>query len=568
MRKRISLLAAGALVALGPATVPAHAADPVFTLAGPAGIGLRPHPGQSGEPQKTSVKFRIVNDSTKTFDRQSTFTIDLSGLKGVADVKLAEEKGADCKLTAAAVTCKRWALWTGETTVVDLDLSAAKDSKVGATADLTLTGTAEGATFTSATTKVRVGGPDLVLERARLKAELKPGDKQNLSIIFANEGTDPVNGVVLEMRTTHGIDLVEQYDNCSYSDDTRAGQPRNTGWSTVQCLLEGEYEPRALYGVDGPLTLKAAPHAFIDGLTYAVYAAGDQPKAAKDGAPAADDQSKAAKNRAPAAGKKLAAAKQAPKAAARSAQPAADLDPWDNVQEFDFATRNTADLVATGVSLKGGVGETVTADFGFRNDGPAWVAHLRSSKDVARTDIFIPVGAKVTKVPAGCTGVNADGTRREQTLGAPRYFCSTGHVVGEKETFAYPFQLKIEKVVANAEGSITVGEWTPEGTTGQRWDPNHTNNKAAFVINAKGSGPAPTPTPTATTSATPAPTGSATPTATAAPSASATGTGVTANGGLASTGSSAGAIALGGAVLLAVGGGLFVAFRRKAGGHA
>ncbi|WP_329099517.1 LPXTG cell wall anchor domain-containing protein [Streptomyces sp. NBC_01439] len=566
MRKRISLLAAGALVALGPATAPAHAADPVFTLAGPAGIGLRPYPGQGGEPQKTSVKFRIVNDSAKTFDRQSTFTIDLSGLKGVADVQLAKDKGADCKLTAAAVTCKRWALWTGETTVVDLDLTAAKDSKVGATADLTLTGTAEGATFTSATTKVRVGGPDLVLDRAPLKAEQKPGDEQNLSIIFANEGTDPVNGVVLEMRTTHGIDLVEQYDNCSYSDDTPAGQPRTTGWTTVQCLLEGEYEPDAVYGVDGPLTLKAAPHAFIDGLTYAVYAAGDQPKSAKGGAPAAGDQAKAAKNRAPAAGHKLAAAKQAPKAAARSAQPAPDLDPWNNIREFDFTTRNTADLVATGVSLKGGVGETVTADFGFRNDGPAWVAHLRSGEDVARTDIVIPAGAKVTKVPAGCTGVNADGTHREQTLGAPRYFCSTGHVVGEKETFAYPFQLKIEKVVADARGSITVGAWTPEGTTGQRWDPNHANNKAAFVINAKGSGPAPTPT--ATTSATPAPTGSATPTATASPSTSATGTGVTANGGLASTGSSARTIALGGAVLLAVGGGLFLAFRRKAGGHA
>ncbi|MCX5304225.1 LPXTG cell wall anchor domain-containing protein [Streptomyces sp. NBC_00160] len=561
MRKRTSLLAAGALVALGLATTPAHAADPVFTLAGPAGIGLRPHPGQGGEPQKTSVEFRIVNDSDKTFDRQSTFTIDLGALKGIADVTLAKHQGADCKLTAAAVTCKRWALWTGESTVVDLDLTAAKDSKVGATADLTVTGAAEGATFKSATTKVRVGGPDLVLERARLKAEQKPGDKQNLSIVFANEGTDPVDGVVLEMRTSHGIDLVEQYDNCSYSDDTRPGRPWTTGWTTVQCLLEGEYEPGAVYGVDGPLTLKAAPHAFMDGLTYAVYAAGDQPKAAKNRAPAS-----AAK---PAGGNKLAAAKQAPKAAARSAQPAADLDPWNNIQEFDFATRNTADLVATGASLTGKAGDTVDVDFGFRNNGPAWVADLRLGDDIARTDVVIPAGARVTKVPAGCKGVNADGGDREQALGAPRYFCSSGHVVGEKETFSYPFQLKIEKAVADAKGSVTVGRATPQGTTGQRWDPNHGNDTAALVINAKGTGPTPSPTPSGTTTASPAPTGSATPTATATPSGSATGTGVTANGGgLASTGSSAQAIALGGAVLLAVGGGLFLAFRRKAGGHA
>ncbi|MEV7557704.1 LPXTG cell wall anchor domain-containing protein [Streptomyces sp. NPDC089795] len=561
MRKRISLLAAGALVALGAAITPAHAADPVFTLAGPAGIGLRPHPGQSGEPHTTSVEFRIVNDSTKTFDRPSTFTIDLRALKGVADVALAKGRDADCKLAAEAVTCTRWGLWTGESSVVKLDLSAAEGSKVGATADLTLTGTAEGATFEAATTKVRVGGPDLVLERARLKAEQKPGDRQNLSIIFANEGTDPVDGVVLEMRTTHGIDLLEQYDNCSSSEDSTAGRPWNQGWSTVRCLLEGEYEPGALYGVDGPLTLKAAPHAFMDGLTYAVYAAGDQPKQPKE-------QRQAAKNRAFAAGHKLAAAKQAPKATARSAPQATDLDPRNNIQEFDFATRNTADLVATGLSLKGKVGETVDAALGFRNDGPAWVAHLRSDEAVARTDIVIPAGARVTRVPAGCKGVNADGTHREQALGAPRYFCSTGHVVGEKETFAYPFQLKIEKVVVDAKGSITVGRWTPEGTTGQRWDPNRTNDTAAFVINAKDGGPAPTPTTSTSASPTPAPTGSATPTATATPSASATGTGVTAGGGLASTGSSAQVVALGGAVLLAVGGGLFLAFRRKAGGHA
>ncbi|MGW8503172.1 LPXTG cell wall anchor domain-containing protein [Streptomyces sp. CLCI03] len=560
MRKRISLLAAGALVALGAAITPAHAADPVFTLAGPAGIGLRPHPGKSGEPQKSSVEFRIVNDSTKTFDRPSTFTIDLGALKGVADVALAKGREKDCTLTAATVTCRRWGLWTGESTVVKLDLSAADGSKVGATADLTLTGTAEGATFKAATTKVRVGGPDLVLDRARLKAEQKPGDRQNLSIIFANEGTDPVDGVVLEIRTTHGIDLVEQYDNCSYSEDNTAGRPWNTGWSTVQCLLEGEYEPGALYGVDGSLTLKAAPHAFMDGLTYAVYAAGEQPKAA------------VAKNRASAAGNKLAAAKQAPKApkaAARSAQQAPDLDPWNNIQEFDFTTRNTADLVATGVSLTGKAGDTVDVDLGFRNNGPAWVADLRHGDAVARTDIVIPAGARVTKVPAGCKGVAADGSDREQALGAPRYFCTTGHVVGEKETFAYPFQLKIEKAVVDAKGSITVGREKPRGTTGQPWDPNHGNDTAALVINAKGAGPNPTPTTSGTTTASPTPTGSATATASATPTTPATGTGVTTNGGgLASTGSSAQAIALGGAVLLAVGGGLFVAFRRKAGGHA
>ncbi|MBZ9597594.1 MULTISPECIES: peptidase [Streptomyces] len=549
MRKRISLLAACGVAALGLAAAPAHAADPAFTLAGPAEIGLRPHPGQNGgAPQKTSVEFRLVNDTAAAFDRQSTFTIDLGGLKGIADVALAKQQGSDCTLTEAAVTCKRPGLWKGETTVVGLDLRAAQGSRAGATADLTVTGRAEGATFKAATTKVRVGGPDLVLERAALKEEQKPGDRQNLSIVFANQGTESVRGVVLEMRTTHGIDLLEQYDNCTYSEDTGAGRPLNTGWSTVQCLLEGEYEPGSVYGVDGSLTLKAAPHAFSDIVTYAVYADGHQPKAG-------------AASKKPAGGKKLAVHKRA--AAGASAQ-SVDLDPWNNLQEFDFRTKNSADLVAWPVAVAGAAGETVRADFGFRNNGPAWVANLRSRESVARTDIVLPAGTKATRVPAECEGVNADGTAREQALGAPRYFCSTGHVVGEREKYSYPFELKIEQVVANAAGSVSVGQGTPQGTKGQPWDPSHANDKASVVIGTKDGGASPSPTATASATASPTATASssATPTSTTSTS------GITPNGGLAATGSSAGPLALGGAVLVAAGGGLVLAFRRKTGTHA
>ncbi|MEV7509959.1 LPXTG cell wall anchor domain-containing protein [Streptomyces sp. NPDC091201] len=549
MRKRISLLAACGLVALGLAAAPAHAADPVFTLAGPAETGLRPHPGQGAEPQKTSVEFRLVNDSAAAFDRESTFTIDLAPLKGVADVALGEHQGSDCALTAATVTCKRPALWRGETTVVDLDLSAAKGSTVGATAALTLTGTAQGATFRPVTTTVRVGGPDLVMERARLTTEQKPGDKQALSVVFANEGTQSVHGVVLEIRTTHGIGLVEQYDNCSYSEDPVQDQPWNAGWSTVQCLLEGEYLAGAVYGLDGSLTLKAAPHAFIDSLTYAVYASGHQPKAEK--------------TRKPAGGRMLTTQARPAKAGARSV----DLDPWNNLQEFDFRTRNSADLVAGPLSLGGKVGDTVKAELGFRNNGPAWVAYLRSGESVARTDFVVPPGARVTKVPVGCRGVNADGSTREQSLGAPRYFCSTGHVVGEKEKVGYPFELKIEEAVTDAAGSVSVGQWTPHGTRGQEWDPNHSNDKAQVVINGK-TGPTPTATATATPTATASASPSASaPTAAATPTASSSGTGQ--GGDLASTGSSVGPLALGGAALLvAAGGGLVLAFRRRNGSHA
>lgn len=110
--------------------------------------------------------------------------------------------------------------------------------------------------------------------------------------------------------------------------------------------------------------------------------------------------------------------------------------------------------------------------------------------------------------------------------------------------------------MANAAGSVTVGRATPEGTKGQPWDPNHANDKTPVVISADDGGATPTPTATTSSSPTATATTSATPTTTAT-------SGATANGGLAATGSSAGMLALGGAVLVAAGGGLVLAFRRK-----
>lgn len=552
MRKNISLLAAAGLVAVGLAATPANAADPVFTLTSPAEIGLFPHPGQSGKPQKSTVDFRVETETDELFDNPSTYTIDLSALKGVVDVTLPKDQFADCKLVAAKVTCKDWGIWHG-TPVVSLDLAAAKGSTLGTVVDLTMTGKAEGATFKPATTKVKIGGPDLVMEKARLKAKLTPGQTQPLPIVFGNTGTESVNGVALELSTTHGMGLVEQYDNCAYSEDDSADQPWNVGWGTTVCTFDNVVKPGEVYEIAGALTLEAAPHAFIEGLIYGVHEAGSQPQSTQ-------------KFSTPRTGKKLGLKARSAKAAPRTA----DLDPWNNQHEFDFSVKNTADLVATATSLKGKAGETVKAELGFRNEGPAWIAYLRSGEDVALADIVIPAGAKVTKVPEFCMAATASGDYLGQQLGAPRYFCPTPHVIGEKEKFAFPFELKIEKVVADATGSVTVGSWSPQGVGPLSFDPDDANNKAAFVINGKG--PRPTPT-TAPTTPGPKPTASTSPSATPGTSATpspgaSTGNGKTPNGGLAETGSSAGPVLLAGAVLVAAGGAVFLAFRRRATGRA
>ncbi|MCX4527609.1 MULTISPECIES: peptidase [unclassified Streptomyces] len=553
MRKRISLLAASGLVVLGLATAPAHAADPVFTLTGPAEAGLRPHPGPSGDVQKTTVEFRVGNTTGTVFDKRSTFTIDLSAFKGIADVTLNKGRSQGCTQTATAVTCVREGLYPRDSLVATLELGAAKDSKPGTSADLTMTGKTEGATFKPATTKVKVGGPDLVLEKAPLKARMNPGDTQGLPIVFANAGTESVSAVALEIGTSHGMELVEKYDNCSYD--------KTSDRTTTVCVLDGEFKPGAVYEVSGPLTLKAAPHAFRDDVSYAVSAAGKESAAGQQ----------PGKNT---GGKKLAvtertAAKAAPRPGTGSVTGGgADLDPSDNRHEFDFEVKNTADLAADAVSLKGKAGDTVKADLGFRNKGPAWVSYAHEGTGVARTDIVIPKGATVTKVPAGCEGVEADGTGRKQNTGAPRYFCWTDSTLGEQEKVSYPFELRIEKVVEDAKGSVTVDGRAPGGIQAQGWDPNRANDKALFVINAKDGGATPKPT-ASTGTPSPKPSSSKSPSPSASANTATTGgTGAKANGNLASTGSSVGPVALGAAVLVAAGGLLFVAARRRGTGRA
>lgn len=526
MRKRISLLAACGLVAVGLATTPANAADPVFTLTAPSAIGLRPYPAQGGEAQKTTVDFRVEKAMEEPFEGPITFTVDLTKLKGVADVSLSENHGvADCKLTDTAVTCTEYALWPHDSTIAGLDVSAAKGAKLGTTVDLTMTGSAKGATFRAATTKVKVGGPDLVVADAGLKEAMKPGGTQSLPIVVSNTGTESANGLSLVLHNTRGLGLVERYDNCSYGGD--AGQDPD---STTVCTVDDEIKAGLVYETD-PLTLKAAPHAFNEIVTYGVYEKGGEPKFSE-------------KLSKPNTGKKL-TLKERP---AKAARLSADLNPEDNYREFDLHVANTADFAATPVSLRGKAGETVKADLGFQNNGPAWVAYLRSGESVAITDIVIPAGAKVTKAAKECTGLNADGSHREEQLGAPRYTCASDYVVGEKGKVSFPFELKIEKVVEDAKGSVLVGQWEGDSDPKpQSWDPNHANNRAAFVINAKGGTTTPSPAPSTSASVAPGAGNNGKP-----------------NGGLASTGSTAGPIAIGGAVLVAAGGALFVAFRRRA----
>ncbi|MFD5428420.1 peptidase [Streptomyces sp. NPDC127084] len=470
-RSAAGLAAAGLLAVPGLAAAPAFAAepDPVFTLSGPSDVGLHAYPA-SGKPKRAVVDFDVDNpakDEEGYFEGEYTVTFDLSGLAGVADVRFDPEGGSsDCKITGMLGVCHDWGIWPGLGSVARLEITAAKGSEIGASGTIQVTGKAEGATFTSHSTKVEVGGVDLVMKPLNLKQEVKPGDAQPARLTFANTGTSAAQQVLVTLVYSHGIEIPERYSNCEYAQgDTAFG---NT-YTKAVCLLDGPFEAGEVYELTEPFTVKAAKHAFYEDFIYRVTEHSPSALKAERGGAAFTRGTGA-----PLALKKLSAA-------ARGA----DLDPWDNQQEQSIRAKNTADFVAYGTSVeKAEAGETVKSTIGFRNNGPAWVAYLRSGEDIGTADVKVPEGAKVTKKPKNCRAATASGDLREKQLGAPRYFCTVPMVVMENEDFALPFEMKIEKVVKQATGSVTVRGWYEEEPA-LHFDPNMRNNTAKIVLNGK-----------------------------------------------------------------------------------
>lgn len=467
----VGLLAAGALAL----NTPAQAAVPEFTLGGPAETALHPYPA-TGAPQKATLDFTVNNPSEDeengSFGEEYTVRFDLSGIAGVADVSFNREGSgdADCTITGTTAVCHDWGVYPGLSTVAELDVTAAKGSKDGDTGSIEVTAEADGATFTSFSAHVGIGGPDLSMKRLPFKTKLKPGDSQPVPVTFTNNGTRAAEGVLLTLRHTRGMAFTERYENCEYSE-AELGMGSPGAWTTALCSFDGSYEPGATYTLAEPPTIKATTRAFYDSFLYSITEDGSAARAAE----------RAGARYSSGEGTTLTLRK-AP--TTRSA----DLEPGDNQQDVDFQTTNSADFAAYGARAEGAAGDSVDVTVGFRNRGPAWIGYIRSGEDVATVDITVPQGATVVGKPASCRGVTADGEYRENQKAAPRYFCSTPMSVREDADFALPFKLKIDKVVAGASGKVLVRN-THLAAPGLPFDPKPANNTASLVLNGKDSGP-------------------------------------------------------------------------------
>ncbi|WP_426498990.1 peptidase [Streptomyces sp. D54] len=570
-----SLAAAGLLAAasLAGAAAPAGAADvPVFALGGPAETGLNPYP-ESGEPRHSTLGFTIDNPSQDEenggYEGDYTLTFDLSGIDGIADVAFdGESGGAECEVTGTKAVCEDWGIRPGNQRAADLLVTAAEGSRAGDTGTIRVTGEAAGATFTPFTTRLTVGGPDLVMHRLPFDQELNPGDEQQAPITFTNRGSRDADGVLLTLLYSRGLDIPQRYANCEYTVDDP--DVPGIGWTTALCSVEGAFEAGGTYTLATPLTIEATTRAYYDTFVYRIHEDGAAQRAARRaGAPLARG-----------AGPVLRAV---PVRASQQGATArgSDLNPGDNQQEADFRTENTADFVAYGDEASGAAGTTVRADIGFRNEGPAWIGNIRSGEDVATVDFTVPQGASVIAKPDRCRAVTADGKYREdQKSPAPRYVCDTSMTVRDGAGLDLPFEVRIDEALIGASGEVTVRGTRPQNPA-LPFDPKPANNTAFLVLNGEGGGSdsggttgggdggsgGPSTPPTSAPDPGKSPSGAPGSSASTTSGGSAGTTGGS-GGGLASTGSTALIASGAAAAALAAGLVLFTATRRRAARHA
>ncbi|MGW3440050.1 peptidase [Streptomyces bacillaris] len=532
------------------------AAAPVVALGGPAQTALHPYAEGGDGPKRSTARITVTGADDTAYEGEFTVTFDLTGAAGVADVAFAPEAGIECAATApGSATCTGHGISPGRSTVTDLLLTAAEGSEQGDTGTVRVTGEARGAAFTPFTTEVTVGGPDLVMHRLPFDHEPVPGQQQQAPITFTNRGSRAAEGVVLTLRHSRGLDIPQRYSNCAYTTDG--------AWTTARCTVEGAFEAGATYTLAAPLTLRTTDRAYRDIFGYGIHEAGASAVTAR-GATAA----RAARGPGGGSDDVLRAVPAPRPMAAR----ALDLEPGDNEHEADFRTENTADFVAYGDTASGRAGATVTARLGFRNDGPAWIGHLRSGESIAAVDFTVPQGATVTSAPEGCRGVSAEGTALPtgRTGPAPRYVCPTPATVRDDGGLDLAFGLRIDEVLLGAVGRVVVRGPEPRAA-GLPFDPDPGNNAARVVLNGESGGPSPAP-PEGPGDDAPGTPGPATPTPgeagagdTAAPGAApntATGNG----GSLAATGSPTARAASGlAAAALTAGLVLFTAARRRRG---
>ncbi|MFC8807835.1 hypothetical protein ACFT9J_30870 [Streptomyces anthocyanicus] len=458
-RATVAGAAAAGLAAAGLAGV-AHAADdqpplPV-TITGPDRVDLALD-GAEGEPGRPQIELGLTGPGEYDPDSDTDpepipnsgykVTIDATALKGFAKVGLPDS----CDVDDLVAVCRESSLYPGDihNPFWDIRLDLLDTAEAGDHGTIKVTGKGEGLEFNKHTVDVLVGGPELL--KKKLPAEpagFRPGDTYDAPLGFRNVGSMPAHGVVLRFAGTRGLSFPESYDNCSYAEENKDNLIRYR--QVALCTFEGEFLHGMAYELSEPVEVKTADFALGDIFTYGFDAVGAE----------AADELRAGAGHRKGTGRTL------------TLEPveSGHVGDYSKYAEIDLPTQNTYDLDLTGARVAGEQGETVTVDVRMSNHGPAWIGSLRAGGEPLGFSVQIPEGASVVDSP--CNPVNDESPSE--------YLCFTNTPFLEDDARTFPFELRIDKVVAGAKGKIALPDHD------NPWEGDPSNDTGWIVLNGTG----------------------------------------------------------------------------------
>ncbi|MFE6822148.1 CARDB domain-containing protein [Streptomyces sp. NPDC057690] len=395
-----------------------------------------------GEPQSRPLGVGIYHDNANFTVTDGRLTIDVSGLTGVAEVTWPD----NCTPSGTSAVCD-----VPVVPVIDgdyanqvlLTVRAADGAAVGAQGRITYEATATGgpdgtltAPHESSETTLTVGsGPDLTIDPIADIEDGQPGDERTIPLKITNNGNENANGFTVQLYASYGLTDLTRYDACTYTVTDGNDYPPS---STAICTFDQVLAPGDSFELPAPLTVRLAPRALNERLDIDVEPG--------DGAQ--------------------------------------DIDSGNDYVALQIGAENTADFSVTGDAISGAAGETATAELTFKNNGPAWFAHLGSGDPVAEVRLIVPEGTRVTGVPSGCSPRTLAGGYYPKQTGAPRYDCDLRYWVLEDTQRTFAFSVRVDTVVPGATGAVSIhpsfGEF---GQPPFDFDPDLTNNTAALTVN-------------------------------------------------------------------------------------
>ncbi|WP_328538206.1 hypothetical protein [Streptomyces sp. NBC_00344] len=311
-------------------------------------------------------------------------------------------------------------------------------------------------------------GPDLVIAEHAPVSGVRPGSSTGMSFAVKNRGDAPATRVVLYLNGSQGLAFAERYTNCAY-EDTPA-QDEGPAQVNAVCAVGQTLEPGAVYAPEKPVGLHILDRALYE--RFGVNAQADSPSFP------------GGTGRAAGTGPVLRLVEQQP-----PADPGAVHG--DYGLSVPITADSSADFALTGARLRGKRGATVTAGVTFANRGPAWVANDVSSP-IGVFDVRLPPGTRVTGAPDFCRPAGAGGAKGRSATGSGSvYRCTTPYDYADAHSErAYPFRLRIDRVVRNATGTVAFVRGDHRWGT-LPFDRNPADNTAEIVVNASDTGGGP-----------------------------------------------------------------------------